>query len=70
MSSTDLQRVEVLTEVPTGRRTVSSAAVSVRQVHRLLLGYRVGGGGALIHKARGPGSNRQLTQASVSTRWS
>ena len=56
MSAKDLQRIEVLTEVLAGRRSVSSAAtvlaISDRQVNRLLVRYRDGGGGALIHRAR------------------
>ena len=63
MSKQDLQRIEVLTEVLPGRRTTASAAavldVSVRQVQRLLNRYRDGGGGALIHRARGRASNYQ-----------
>jgi hypothetical protein len=57
MSARGLQRIEVLPEVVAGRRDVVSGgaalAVSVRQMHRLLARYREGGGGALIHKARG-----------------
>ena len=41
VSAKDLQRIEVLTEVLAGRRTVESAttvlAISERQVNRLLL---------------------------------
>ncbi len=58
MSVKDLQRIEVLTEVLAGRRTVGSAAtvlaISERQVNRLMVRYRDGGGGALIHQAPGP----------------
>ena len=65
MSKRDLQRIEVLTEVLAGRRTTESAAavldVSIRQVQRLLNRYRDGGGGALIHRARGRASNYQLS---------
>src|SRR5260370_10654770 len=65
MSERDVQRIEVLTEVLSGRRTVASAAivlaVSVRQVHRLLIRFREDGGGALIHKGRGQASNHRLT---------
>jgi hypothetical protein len=65
VSARDLQRIEVLTEVLAGRRTTASAAtvlaVSVRQTQRLLIRYRDGGGGALIHKARGRTSNYQLS---------
>ena len=61
MSERDLQRIEVLTEVLAGRRTVASAGtvldLSVRQVGRLLLRYRDDGGGGLIHKGRGKSSN-------------
>jgi hypothetical protein len=57
MSERDLQRIEVLTDVLAGRRTVAAAAtvlvVSERQMYRL-------GGSALIHKARGRTSNRSL----------
>ena len=64
MSKQDLQRIEVLTEVLAGRRTTESAAavldMSMRQVQRLVNRYRDGGGGALIHRARGRASNYQL----------
>jgi transposase len=54
----------VLTEVLAGRRTVGSAAtvlgISERQVNRLMVRYRDGGGGALIHQARGRASNNHL----------
>ena len=64
MSVKDLQRIEVLTEVLAGRRTVGSAAtvlaISERQVNRLMFRYRDGGGGALIHQARGRTSNNRL----------
>ena len=64
MSAKDLQRIEVLTEVLAGRRTVESAAAILdirgRQVNRLLLRYRDGGAGALIHRARGRSSNNLL----------
>ena len=64
MSLRDLQRTEVLTEVLGGRRTAGSAAavlgLSVRQTKRLLVRYGDGGGGALIHQARGKASNNQL----------
>ena len=63
MSERDLQRIEVLTEVLAGQRTVASAAtvlgIGVRQVGRLLLRYRDDGGGALIHKSRGKPSNHR-----------
>ena len=64
MSERDLQRIQVLSEVTNHRRTVASAAVvlalSTRQVHRLLNAYRLGGGGAIAHKARGRPSNNRL----------
>lgn len=63
MSKQELRRVEVLTEVLAGRRTTESASgvlgVSLRQAQRLVVRYRDGGGGALIHKSRGrPASNK------------
>ena len=65
MSERDVRRIEVLTEILSGRRTVASAAIvlaiSVRQVHRLLIRFREDGGGALIHKGRGQASNHRLT---------
>jgi transposase len=64
MSKRDLQRIEVLTEVLSGRRTTESAAalldVSMRQTQRLLARYRDGGGAALIHKARGRAPTNQF----------
>src|SRR5277367_5485933 len=64
MSERDLKRIEVLSDVRTGRRTVAAAAavlaVSERQAYRLLAKYEDGGGSALIHKARGRQSNRRL----------
>ena len=66
ISERDLQRIEVLTEVLAGRRTVASAAVvldlGVRQVGRLLLRYRDDGGGGLVHKGRGKPSNRRANE--------
>ena len=66
MSERDLQRIEVLTEVLAGRRTVASAAVvldlGVRQVGRLLLRYRDDGGGGLVHKGRGKPSNHRANE--------
>ena len=68
MSERDLQRIEVLTEVMAGQRTVASAAtvldVSVRQVGRLLVRYRDDGGGGLIHKGRGRPSNHSTNEGS------
>jgi hypothetical protein len=64
MSERDLQRIQVLSEVTNRRRTVASAAVvlalSTRQVRRLVKAYRLGGGGAIAHKARGRPSNNRL----------
>ena len=64
MSERDLRRIDVLSEVLAERRTVVSAAavlaLSVRQTHRLLIAYRDGGGGSLVHKARGRSSNNRV----------
>jgi hypothetical protein len=64
MSERDLQRIQVLSEVTNRRRTVTSAAIvlalSTRQVRRLLKAYRLGGGSAIAHKARGRPSNNKI----------
>ncbi|NYZ15545.1 helix-turn-helix domain-containing protein [Azospirillum sp. RWY-5-1] len=64
MSERDVRRVEVLAEVAGGRLTVGSAAsvlgLSERQVWRLVRRYRTGGGGAIVHRARGRPSNNRL----------
>ena len=62
MSERELQRVEVLTSILTGRSTVRAGAavlaMSPRQVHRLLAAYRENGARALSHGSRGRRSNR------------
>jgi hypothetical protein len=64
MSGNELQRIEVLAEVLSGRRTEASAAailgISTRQTRRLVVAYRVGGGASVIHKSRGRASNNSL----------
>jgi hypothetical protein len=64
MSERDLQRIQVLSEVTNRRRTIALAAVvlalSTRQVRRLLKAYRLGGGSAMAHKARGRPSNNKI----------
>jgi transposase len=64
MSEREVRRIEVLTEVFSGRRTVASAAVvlgiTARQVNRLLIRFREDGGGGLIHKGRGQASNHSM----------
>jgi transposase len=66
MSERDLKRIEVLSDVRTGRRTVAAAAavlaVSERQAYRLLARYECDGGSGLIHKARGRSSNRSKNE--------
>jgi hypothetical protein len=65
MSERDVRRIEVLTEVFSGRRTVASAAVvlaiTVRQVNRLLIRLCADGDGGLIYKDRGQSSNHRLS---------
>ena len=62
MSERDINRVEVLNEVQSVRRTVAAAAsvssISERQAYRLLARYQENGGFELVHKARGRTSNR------------
>jgi hypothetical protein len=66
MSERDLRRIEGLSDVRAGRRTVAAAAavlaVSERQGNRLLARYEVDGGSGLIHKARGRPSNRSRNE--------
>jgi transposase len=66
MSERDLRRIEVLSDVRVGRRTVAAAAavlaVSERQAYRLLARYEADGGSGLIHKARGRVSNRSRNE--------
>lgn len=65
MSERELQRVEVLSAVLTGRQTITRAAcllgLSRRQAHRLVKAYRADGASAVCHKARGRRSNRALS---------
>jgi len=65
MSERDVRRIEILTEVLSGRRTVASAAVvlaiTARQVNRLLNRFREDGGSGLIHKGRGQSSNHSVS---------
>ena len=64
MSERDLKRVEVLSEVESGRRSRAAAAsllgVSERQLYKLMARYRADGGSGLVHKARGRTSNRSI----------
>lgn len=64
MSERNVRRIEVLSEVVAGRRTIGSAAsvlsMTSRHVHRLLDRLRSGGGMALVHKGRGRASNRRI----------
>ena len=66
MSERELQRVEVLSAVMAGRRTVTAAAaelgISRRQAHRLVAAYRAEGASSVSHKARGRRSNRTLSE--------
>jgi hypothetical protein len=66
MSGNELQRIEVLSEVLSGRRTEASAAailgISTRQTRRLVVAYRVCGGASVIHKSRGRASNNRLLE--------
>jgi transposase len=62
MSARDLKRIEILSEVLSGRHTRVEASsllgISERQIYRLLTKYLKDGGSALAHKARGRESNR------------
>ena len=64
MSERDLQRIGVLSEVRSGKRSAASAAavlsISGRQVRRLLNRLEAGGGAALAHRARGRPPNNKI----------
>ncbi|ADW71137.1 Integrase catalytic region (plasmid) [Granulicella tundricola MP5ACTX9] len=64
MSERDLKRIEVLTEILAGRRTVESGAAVMglawRQTFRLLARYKELGVASVMHQARGRASNRQM----------
>jgi Helix-turn-helix domain len=66
MSGNELQRIEILVEVLSGRRTEASAAgvlgISTRQTRRLVVAYRAGGGASVIHKSRGRASNNKMVE--------
>jgi transposase len=66
MSGSELQRIEVLAEVLSRRRTEASAAtilgISTRQTRRLVAAYRASGGASVIHKSRGRPSNNRLME--------
>jgi hypothetical protein len=66
MSGTELQRIEILAEVVSKRRTEASAAailgLSTRQTRCLIVAYRASGGTSVIHKARGRASNNRLIE--------
>jgi hypothetical protein len=66
MSGNELQRIEVLAEVLSGRRTEASAGailgISTRQTRRLIVAYRASGGASVIHKSRGRASNNRLLE--------
>ena len=70
MSERDVQRIGVLSEVLSGRRTVRSAAavleITERQARRLLDRLRDGGGGAIGHRLRGRPSNHRIGPGSQS----
>ena len=64
MSERELNRIEVLSEVETGRLRAEDAAgllgLSRRQVFRLLARFRADGPSGLAHKARGRAPNNAI----------
>ena len=64
MSERELHRIEVLSEVVEGRRTLASAAIvlslSVRQVQRIVRTFCLEGAPALRHQSRGRRSNNRI----------
>jgi len=67
MSKREFDRLEVLTDVRSGRLRVADACavlgLSRRQAFRLLRGLREGGAASLVSKHRGRPSNRRLSAA-------
>jgi len=65
-SGNELQRIEVLAEVLSRRRTEESAAAilgpSTRQTRRVVVACQASGGASVIHKARGRASNKRLIE--------
>ncbi|MGN6775915.1 ISNCY family transposase [Rhizobium sp.] len=65
MSERDLQRIEILSKVVSGRMTLVSAAyvldLSTRQVRRLLDRIRTDGAASIRHKAIGRPSNNRIS---------
>jgi hypothetical protein len=66
MSGNELQRIEILAEVLSRRRTEASAAtilgISTRQTPRLVVACRTSGEASVIHKGRGRASNNRLLE--------
>jgi hypothetical protein len=64
MSKREIRRIEVLSEVMSGRRTLAAAAgvmaATPRHARLLLLRLQAGGGTALAHKTRGRPSNNKI----------
>jgi hypothetical protein len=64
MSKRELNRIDVLARLDAGRLTTLAAAdlmrVTVRQAHRLLKRYRVGGPSGIANRRRGRPSNNRL----------
>jgi hypothetical protein len=64
MSERELHRIEILSEVVEGRRTLASAAIvlslSVRQVQRIVRTFCLEGAPALRHQSRGRRSNNRI----------
>src|SRR5438046_10740696 len=66
LSTKDRDRLKVLHEVKRKHLTQRAAArqlgISDRWVRELLAGEREGGGGGIVHRGRGRGSNRRLPE--------
>ena len=73
MSTRDLKRIEVLSEVLVGRHTVTEAGsllgLSERQMYRLLARYQQEGGSGIAHKSRGRESNRSYNPRMSEGMW-
>src|SRR5580704_11033641 len=67
MSKRELNRIDVLARLDSGRLTTAAAAdlmrLTRRQTHRLLKRYRDGGAAAIANRRRGRPSNNRLSDA-------
>jgi transposase len=66
MSKRELNRIDILARLDSGRLTTAAAAdlmrLTLQQTHRLLKQYRDGGAAAIANRRRGRASNNRLPE--------